>query len=66
MRRRGKPDPRKETDMYATLEDDIFLAPESIISGLLAADVADDEFNADAESGYAAAAEDLDFDTLGV
>jgi hypothetical protein len=66
MRRRGKPDSPKETDMYTTLEDEIFLAPESIISGLLAADVADDEFDTAPDGDYAVGAADLDLDALGV
>jgi len=55
-----------EADMYRTLEDEVFLAPESIIAGLLAAEPAEDLFEAAADVDDTAGAEALDLDALGV
>jgi len=66
MRRSGNGKKGQETLMYTALEDEVFLAPESIISGLLAADFPDDAFDAPADGDYAVAASDLDLHALGV
>ncbi|MCL4802068.1 MAG: hypothetical protein KJ025_20925 [Burkholderiales bacterium] len=41
--------------MYTALEDEVFLAPESIISGVLAADFDEDELDAPGDHDFAAA-----------
>jgi len=48
--------------MYTTMDDDIFLAPESIISGVLASELADDptaelDFDASSSDDWADAPE---------
>jgi len=66
MRRTRQRERRQERLMYTALEDEVFLAPESIISGVLAADPADDELDLLADRDDAVAAADLDLDALGV
>jgi hypothetical protein len=61
---RGATRKRQETPMYTALEDEVFLAPESIISGILAADLAleaaDDALDDAPVAGYAVEAGELE------